>query len=79
MGQWNVAFCERQNANSVLTQLGGDVEAEVWVEVDLLVSQLDQGGIATLHKGLGQHRLQTRLQLLTHILRVMPQVRCSLS
>jgi len=79
LGQWNVAACERQNANSVLTQLGGDVEAEVWVEVDLLVSQLDEGGIAALHKGLGQHRLQTRVQLLTHILRMMPQLSCSLS
>lgn len=78
MGQQNVALCKRQNVNSVRTQLGGDVEAEVWVEVNLLVSQLDEGGIATLHKGLGQHRLQARVQLLTHILRVMPQVSCSL-
>ena len=41
------------------TKLGRDVETEIRVEVNFLVSKLDDDVIATLDKGFCQHRLQT--------------------
>ena len=40
-------------SSQVRTQLGGDVQAEVRVEVYLLVPKLDKNGVATLDKSFG--------------------------
>mmetsp|Transcript_24325 Transcript_24325/g.56057 ORF Transcript_24325/g.56057 Transcript_24325/m.56057 type:complete len:485 (+) Transcript_24325:1672-3126(+) len=52
-----------------VAHLGGDVEAEVLVVVELLVAQLEHAAVADLHDRLGQHRLERRVELLEYVLK----------
>ena len=49
-------------------ELGGDVELEVGVVVDLFVAQLDQRLVAALDERFGEHRLQHWVHLLQDVL-----------
>lgn len=48
---------ELHDAHAGRTQLSGDVETEIRVEVNFFVSKLDDDVVAALDEGLGQYRL----------------------